>query len=140
MLYNHIDGQRIGMTYLYAAEDSTMTFQKVPVRGYSTGSHDALARTAKRSGYQEEFLVKPVCAYRKDDSSLCDRFWGCHFPRTYLVGKSGSFGGRVLSATKNNTDEVCQLSGIGDISTKAGNSMAFILPSRPLYARIFAFG
>ena len=57
ILYNHIDGQRIGMTYLRSRgfrDDIIKKFQL----GYSTDSHDALARTAKQKGYQEEFLVK----------------------------------------------------------------------------------
>lgn len=121
ILYNHIDGQRIGMTYLRSRgfrDDIIKKFQL----GYSTDSHDALARTAKQKGYQEEFLVKTGLCYRKDDGSLRDRFWGaCHFPRTYLIGKSSSFWRTCIERChQERADEVCQFSGIGDISQKPG--------------------
>ena len=102
ILYNHIDGQRIGMTYLRSRgfrDDIIKKFQL----GYSTDSHDALARTAKQKGYQEEFLVKTGLCYRKDDGSLRDRFWGrVIFPVHTLSGKVVAFGGRVLSAATKN--------------------------------------
>lgn len=58
ILYNNIDGQRIGMTYLRGRgfrDDIIKKFQL----GYSTDSHDALAKEAIRKGYKEDFLVKP---------------------------------------------------------------------------------
>ena len=57
VLYNHIDGQRIGMTYLRGRgfrDDIIKKFQL----GYSTDSPDALAKAAIQKGYKEEFLVK----------------------------------------------------------------------------------
>lgn len=102
ILYNNIDGQRIGMTYLRGRgfrDDIIKKFQL----GYSTDSHDALAKEAIRKGYKEDFLVKTGLCYRKDDGSLRDRFWGrVIFPVHTLSGKVVAFGGRVLSAqTKN---------------------------------------
>ena len=102
ILYNNIDGQRIGMTYLRGRgfrDDIVKKFQL----GYSTDSHDALAKEAIRKGYKEEFLIKTGLCYRKDDGSLRDRFWGrIIFPVHTLSGKVVAFGGRVLSAqTKN---------------------------------------
>ena len=101
ILYNNIDGQRIGMTYLRGRgfrDDIIKKFQL----GYSTDSHDALAKEAIRKGYKEDFLVKTGLCYRKDDGSLRDRFWGrVIFPVHTLSGKVVAFGGRVLaSATK----------------------------------------
>ena len=102
VLYNHIDGQRIGMTYLRGRgfrDDIIKKFQL----GYSTDSPDALAKAAIQKGYKEEFLVKTGLCYRKDNGSLHDRFWGrVIFPVHTLSGKVVAFGGRVLSsATKN---------------------------------------
>lgn len=97
ILYNHIDGQRIGMTYLRSRgfrDDIIKKFQL----GYSTDSHDALARTAKQKGYQEEFLVKPACAIERTTVLFATVSGACHFPVHTLSGKVVAFGGRVLSA------------------------------------------
>ena len=87
VLYNHIDGQRIGMTYLRGRgfrDDIIKKFQL----GYSTDSPDALAKAAIQKGYKEEFLVKTGLCYRKDNGSLHDRFWGrVIFPVHTLSGK-----------------------------------------------------
>jgi DNA primase len=75
ILYNNIDGQRIGMTYLRGRgfrDDIIKKFQL----GYSTDSHDALAKAAIQKGYKADYLVKTGLCYRKDDGSLRDRFWG----------------------------------------------------------------
>ncbi len=102
ILYNHIDGQRIGMTYLRGRgfrDDIIKKFQL----GYSTDSPDGLAQTALQKGYQEEFLVKTGLCYKKDNGSLHDRFWGrVIFPVHTLSGKVVAFGGRVLSAATKN--------------------------------------
>lgn len=101
-LYNDIDGQRIGMTYLRGRgfrDDIIKKFQL----GFSTESHDALAKAAKQKGFQEEYLVKTGLCYRKDDGSLRDRFWGrVIFPVHTISGKVVAFGGRVLSAATKN--------------------------------------
>ena len=101
-LYNNIDGQRIGMTYLRGRgfrDDIIKKFQL----GYSTDSRDALAHTALQKGYKEEFLVKTGLCYRKEDGTLHDRFWGrVIFPVHTISGKVVAFGGRVLSAATKN--------------------------------------
>lgn len=102
ILYNDIDGQRIGMTYLRGRgfrDDIIKKFQL----GFSTETHDALAKAAIQKGFKEDYLVKTGLCYRKDDGSLRDRFWGrVIFPVHTLSGKVVAFGGRVLSsATKN---------------------------------------
>lgn len=102
ILYNNIDGQRIGMTYLRGRgfrDDIIKKFQL----GYSTDSHDALAKAAIQKGYKAAYLVKTGLCYRKDDGSLRDRFCGrVIFPVHTLSGKVVAFGGRVLSSqTKN---------------------------------------
>ena len=102
ILYNNIDGQRIGMTYLRGRgfrDDIIKKFQL----GYSTDNHDALARAALQKGYKEEFLVKTGLCYRKEDGTLRDRFWGrVIFPVHTISGKVVAFGGRVLSAATKN--------------------------------------
>ena len=102
ILYNNIDGQRIGMTYLRGRgfrDDIIKKFQL----GYSTDNHNALARAAIQKGYKEEFLVKTGLCYRKEDGSLRDRFWGrVIFPVHTISGKVVAFGGRVLSAATKN--------------------------------------
>lgn len=102
ILYNHIDGQRIGMTYLRSRgfrDDIIRKFQL----GYSTDAPDGLARAAAQKGFREEFLEKIGLCYKKDNGTLHDRFWGrVIFPVHTLSGKVVAFGGRVLSsATKN---------------------------------------
>ncbi len=102
ILYNDIDGQRIGMTYLRGRgfrDDIIKKFQL----GFSTESHDALAKAAIQKGFKEDYLVKTGLCYRKDDGSLRDRFWGrVIFPVHTLSGKVIAFGGRVLSAATKN--------------------------------------
>ena len=102
ILYNHIDGQRIGMTYFRQRgfrDDIIKKFQL----GYSTDSRDALAHAALQKGFKAEFLEKTGLCIKKDDGSLRDRFWGrVIFPVHTLSGKIVAFGGRVLNAqTKN---------------------------------------
>lgn len=102
ILYTHIDGQRIGMTYLRSRgfrDDIIRKFQL----GYSTDAPDGLARAAAQKGFREEFLEKTGLCYKKDNGTLHDRFWGrVIFPVHTLSGKVVAFGGRVLSsATKN---------------------------------------
>lgn len=102
ILYNDIDGQQIGMTYLRGRgfrDDIIKKFQL----GFSTESHDALAKAAIQKGFKEDYLVKTGLCYRKDDGSLRDRFWGrVIFPVHTLSGKVVAFGGRVLSAATKN--------------------------------------
>lgn len=102
VLYNQLEGQRIGMTYFRSRgfrDDIIRKFQL----GYSPDKRTALADTALQKGYKEEFLVKTGLCYRKDDGKLHDRFWGrVIFPVHSISGKVVAFGGRVLSsATKN---------------------------------------
>ena len=98
VLYNHIDGKSIGMTYFRQRgirDDIVKKFQL----GYSTSTKDALAKEALRKGYQKEFLLKTGLCYEKEDGSLRDRFWGrVIFPWFNISGKILGFGGRVLDS------------------------------------------
>ena len=98
ILYNHIDGKSIGMTYFRQRgirDDIVKKFQL----GYSTSSKDALAQEALRKGYKKDFLLKTGLCYEKEDGSLRDRFWGrVIFPWFNISGKILGFGGRVLDS------------------------------------------
>ena len=128
ILYHHLDGQRIGMTYLRGRgfrDDIIKKFQL----GYCTDNRDAMARTALQKGYQEEYLVKTGLCYRKEDGSLRDRFWGrVIFPVHTLSGKVVAFGGRVLNAATKNVQMKYVNSPESEIYHK----------SRELYGMFFA--
>ena len=98
ILYNHIDGKSIGMTYFRQRgirDDIVKKFQL----GYSTSSKDALAKEALQKGYKKEFLLKTGLCYEKEDGSIRDRFWGrVIFPWFNISGKILGFGGRVLDS------------------------------------------
>ena len=102
ILYHHIDGQRIGMTYLRGRgfrDDIIKKFQL----GYCANGNETLHQAAIKKGFNPEFLVKTGLCYKKDDGSLRDRFWNrVIFPVHTISGKVVAFGGRVLNAqTKN---------------------------------------
>ena len=105
ILYNHIDGKSIGMTYFRQRgirDDIVKKFQL----GYSTSAKDGLAKEATRKGYKKEFLVKTGLCYEIEDGSIRDRFWGrVIFPWFNISGKILGFGGRVLD---NRTKGVSQ--------------------------------
>lgn len=98
ILYNHVDGKTIAMSYFRQRgirDDIVKKFQL----GYSTASPNALAQEAIRKGYQKEFLIKTGLCYEKEDGSLRDRFWGrVIFPWFNISGKVLGFGGRVLDS------------------------------------------
>lgn len=98
ILYNHVDGKTIGLTYFRQRgirDDIVKKFQL----GFCTSSHQALAQEALHQGYQKEFLIKTGLCYEKEDGSLRDRFWGrVIFPWFNISGKVLGFGGRVLDS------------------------------------------
>jgi DNA primase len=105
ILYNHIDGKSIGMTYFRQRgirDDIVKKFQL----GYSTSEREALAKEALRKGYKKEFLIKTGLCYETEDGHIRDRFWGrVIFPWFNISGKILGFGGRVLD---NRTKGVSQ--------------------------------
>lgn len=96
ILHNHPDGQAIGMSYFRQRgfrDDIIRKFQL----GFSTEGRDALAKEAKRRGFNTDYLTKTGLCYTRDDGQLRDRFWGrVMFPVHTLSGKVVAFGGRVL--------------------------------------------
>ena len=98
ILYNHIDGKSIGMTYFRQRGIRDDIVKKFHL-GYSTSAKDALAQEALRKGYKKEFLLKTGLCYEKEDGSIRDRFWGrVIFPWFNISGKVLGFGGRVLDS------------------------------------------
>ncbi|MBQ3190513.1 MAG: DNA primase [Bacteroides sp] len=96
VLYNHIDGKSIGLTYFRQRGIRDDIVKKFHL-GYSTSAKDALAKEALRKGYRKEFLVKTGLCYEIEDGSIRDRFWGrVIFPWFNISGKILGFGGRVL--------------------------------------------
>ena len=101
-LYNHIDGQRIAMTYFRQRGFRDDTIKKFQL-GYCIDNGHDFADTAIKKGYKEEFLVKTGLCYKKDNGTLRDRFWGrVIFPVHTISGKVVAFGGRVLNAATKN--------------------------------------
>ncbi len=97
ILKNHVDGRSIGMAYLRQRGFRDDIIEKFQL-GYSTESHDALAKEATQKGFKAEYLIKTGLCYETDDHRLRDRFWGrVIFPVHTLSGKVVAFGGRVLS-------------------------------------------
>ena len=96
LLYNHVDGQTIGMRYFAERgfrEDTIKKFQL----GYSLDVRDALYNEAIRNGYKKEYLEKTGLIVTHDNGSVSDRFRGrVMFPVFTLSGKVVAFGGRVL--------------------------------------------
>ena len=105
ILYNHIDGKSIGMTYFRQRGIRDDIVKKFHL-GYSTSERDALAKEALRKGYKKEFLIKTGLCYETEDGHIRDRFWGrVIFPWFNISGKILGFGGRVLD---NRTKGVSQ--------------------------------
>ena len=98
ILYNHVDGKSIGMTYFRQRGIRDDIVKKFHL-GYSTSSKDGLAKEAQRKGYKKEYLLKTGLCYEKEDGSIRDRFWGrVIFPWFNISGKVLGFGGRVLDS------------------------------------------
>ncbi|MBO4398290.1 MAG: DNA primase [Bacteroidaceae bacterium] len=97
-LKNSEDGKAIGLAYFYNRgfrEDIITKFRL----GYSLQQHDALAKTAMKMGYKEEYLIKTGLCYKRDDGTLRDKYWGrVIFPWFGVNGQVIGFGGRVLDA------------------------------------------
>ena len=106
ILYNHVDGKSIGMTYFRQRGIRDDIVKKFHL-GYCTSSKDAFAKEALRKGYKKEYLVKTGLCYEKEDGTIRDRFWGrVIFPWFNISGKVLAFGGRVLdSRTKGVTQK-----------------------------------
>ena len=118
ILYNHIDGKTIGMTYFRQRgirDDIVKKFQL----GYSTVTKDGLVQEAIRKGYNKEYLIKTGLCYEKEDGSIRDRFWGrVIFPWFNISGKVLGFGGRVLDSRTKGVSQKYVNSPESDIFSK----------------------
>lgn len=109
ILYNHVDGQTIGMAYFRERgfrDDIIKKFQL----GYCLDERDAFTKAALKAGYKKDYLVKTGLTIipsnsdsfdnatsSADSRGAIDRFRGrVMFPVHTLSGKVVAFGGRVL--------------------------------------------
>ncbi len=118
VLYQHPDGQAIGMQYLRSRgfrDDIIKKFQL----GYDLPDRFALAKTALGKGYKAEFLVKTGICYQTEHGDLIDRYAGrVIFPWIGLNGKVVGFGGRVLDARTKGVNQKYVNSPASDIYQK----------------------
>ena len=98
ILHNDPDGVAIGMQYFRSRgfrDDIIKKFQL----GYDLQDRRALAATALRNGYKEEFILKTGICYKNDRGELIDRYAGrVIFPWIGISGKVVGFGGRLLDS------------------------------------------
>ena len=98
ILHNAPDGVAIGMQYFRSRgfrDDIIKKFQL----GYDLQDRRALAATALRKGYKEEFILKTGICYKNDRGELIDRYAGrVIFPWIGISGKVVGFGGRLLDS------------------------------------------
>ena len=98
ILHNDPDGVAIGMQYFRSRgfrDDIIKKFQL----GYDLQDRRALAATALRKGYKEEFILKTGICYKNDRGELIDRYAGrVIFPWIGISGKVVGFGGRLLDS------------------------------------------
>ena len=67
--------------------------------GYSPADKYALAKEAKKQGYEDKYLLATGLCYETDKHAVHDRFWGrAMFPVRTVSGRVVAFGGRVLDA------------------------------------------
>jgi len=99
-LYNNVEGVAIGMAYFRARgfrDDIIKKFQL----GFCLPERDAMAQTALKRGYAEEYLVKTGLCVKTEDGKLLDRYHGrVIFPVHTISGRVVAFGGRVLNTEK----------------------------------------
>ena len=99
VINTHPDGKAIGLQYLRSRGFRDDIIEKFKL-GFALADRSALSSTARRLGYQEEFLVKTGLCYRKESTSeLVDRYAGrVIFPWINVSGKVCAFGGRLLDS------------------------------------------
>lgn len=99
-LFNTDEGKSIGLSYFKERGFLDSTIEKFGL-GYSLDKWDALYKSAKEKGYNEEFLEQAALIKRKDENKVFDFFRGrVMFPIHNVSGKPVAFGGRVLKKTE----------------------------------------
>lgn len=96
LLHHHADGVAIGMQYYRSRGFRDDIIQKFHL-GYDVADRHALAREAKKKGYQREFVRQVGLCYENDRGELIDRYSGrVIFPWMNSAGKVVGFSARVL--------------------------------------------
>lgn len=100
-LFEIDEGQNIGLSYFRnrgLRDDTIKTYQL----GYCLAAYDALAKEAKKRGYNEDFLVATGLCNKHENGRLTDKYRGrVTFPIQALDGQVIGFGARTLSSDKN---------------------------------------
>ncbi|MBR4522577.1 MAG: DNA primase [Prevotella sp.] len=101
ILQNNIDGRAIGLQYFRSRGIRDDIIEKFRL-GFCLNDRHAMAETALKQGYKEEYLVKVGLCYNIENSNSkipFDRFSGrAIFPWIGISGKVVAFGGRVLDS------------------------------------------
>jgi len=97
-LLNDPDGKAIGLAYFRSRGFRDDIIAKFRL-GFALSRRDALLTTARKKGYNDEYLALSGLCVKRDDGSLYDRFAGrVIFPWIGVGGKVTAFGGRLLDA------------------------------------------
>ncbi|MEX2512777.1 MAG: DNA primase [Cyclobacteriaceae bacterium] len=97
------EGKSIGLSYFRERGFTQNIIEKFDL-GYALDNWDSLLLQAKKSGFQEENLVKAGLILERENSpgKFYDRFRGrVVFPIHNLSGKAIAFGARILAQNKN---------------------------------------
>lgn len=101
LLFNHEEGNTIGLTYFRERGFNDRTIHKFEL-GYSLREWESLYRKAIAAGYSLETLEKAGLIINKGDGKCYDRFRGrVIFPVHNLSGKVIAFGARILTKEKD---------------------------------------
>ncbi len=97
-LINTDEGKSIGLAYFRSRGFRDDIIEKFCL-GFAPTSYDAMARTALKEGYKEEYLVKTGLIVKKENGTYYDKYHGrVIFPWFSIPGKIVGFGGRVLDS------------------------------------------
>lgn len=101
ILAEHELGKAVAQSYFAERGISEVSIKKFQL-GYCLDEWDAFSKTAVKSGYNKDFLVKTGLSIEKEDGRLIDRFKGrVMFPIHNLSGRVIGFGGRILASDKS---------------------------------------
>jgi DNA primase len=118
LLHENADGVAIGMQYLRGRGFRDDVIRKFRL-GYDLTDRRALADTALREGYKEQFLVATGLCYKNDRGELIDRFAGrVVFPWMGVSGKVVGFTARVLDSRTKGVNQKYVNSPASDIYHK----------------------
>ncbi len=97
-LVNTDEGKSIGLAYFRSRGFRDDIIEKFCL-GFAPTAYDAMARTALKEGYKEEYLVKTGLIVKKENGTYYDKYHGrVIFPWFSIPGKIVGFGGRVLDS------------------------------------------